>query len=204
MTGQEIIDKYRVLTDSQDDLSDSELLGILNKRYREVLTERDWEFLRKSATGSVTTADPLEITFPSDFVKPALSRDRNGELRYIMYMGTDYEEYEFINMGERRLYRDTKSYVYPDYRQSKFVFTAPEDSARAYEFDYIYEPDDITTSTSPVIPSRYHNIFPHLMATDFSIIDATEGQTYDNQNFNQAMNLFAQMQLEDANRKELL
>lgn len=172
MNGQAIIDEFNVITDNQSDLSSDSLLSLLNKVYRKVLQDRDWLFLVSTETGTLSTSTRI-TTLPTDFVKLVNNyKDQDDEFP-VLYVGDNYEVYHPIQQGERRQYRDSKGYFYVDYKAKTFVLTGDEDSARSYEFDYIYEPDDLTLITEPVIPFN-HKYLAHGMSFLWNDIDGTE------------------------------
>lgn len=172
--GQEIIDEFRLITDEQDDLSDTERLALAQQVIDSILNSRDWNFLIKTVTGTLTSTD-LTYALPTDFRHLVANYEIDYDMpAKVMLVGTEYEVYKWINYNQRRNVRDSKGYVYLDLRQSVFVLTDNEDSSRAYEFDYIYNPDDITLSTEPVIPAAFHRAIPKFMATLWTNIDQTD------------------------------
>ena len=155
MNGQQIIDRFNTITDDQADLSESQLLDLLNKVYRMYLDDRDWLFLHNTATGTLTTSS-LEVDLPSDFRNLVDNYRDQDQTKPVLYVDTTYEIYNLINQDQKRQYNDTRGYFYVDYRQNKIILTGYEDTSRVYEFDYTYDPDDLTTATTPVIPTKFH------------------------------------------------
>ena len=163
MTVQQIIDTFRTNTDQQDDLTDAEALALAQAALDEFYAERDWEFLRKTVTGTLDTTN-TEYSLPTDFQNlienhvpsdnPLLSYRNAGDARKVLYVGADYEAYPFITMANRRTYRDSRGFAYIDFRQSNFVLTKVEQTSRSYEFDYTYKPADVTTASTPVVPGN--------------------------------------------------
>lgn len=175
MNGQQIIDQFRVETDGQDELSDAEVLQLANDVIQDIFDDRDWEFLKKTETGTLDTTN-TEYTLPTDFRELSKNITNEGEpVNTVLYVDTTFEPYTFITQAERRDYRDLHGYAYIDHRQQKLVLTKLESiDSRIYEFDYIFIPDDITVSTSPVIPARFHKIIPFGMAVKWNDIDGTD------------------------------
>lgn len=175
MTGQQILDQFRLEVDNQDDLSDSEALQLANDVLSDIYNDRDWAFLMKTASGTLDTTN-TEISLPSDFRELADNfDDQESVIKKVLYVGTNYEPYPFIQMTERRQYRDQRGFVYIDYRQNNFVLTAAEQAdSRSYEFEYIYIPSDISLLTSPILPARFHKMVAFGMAVKWNDIDGTD------------------------------
>lgn len=205
MNGQQLIDQFRVETDNQDDLSLAEVLQLANDVISDILDDRDWEFLRKTATGTLDTIN-TEFDLEDDFREISSNFVNDGELvNKVMYVDTNFEPYTFITMAERRNYRDLHGYVYIDHRQQKFVLTKLETiDSRIFEYDYIFVPDDITVSTSPVIPARFHKMIPFGMAVKWNDIDGTDKSfSYRAENSFKFGQVLAQLQVYDAKIKNV-
>jgi hypothetical protein len=68
MTGQDIINNFERYTGDTTELSTQAELDLANKIYRKMLNDRDWEFLKKTASGTITVTNGVAtITPPSDF-----------------------------------------------------------------------------------------------------------------------------------------
>ena len=179
MTGQNIIDTFHTYIGDTSNLSTAEELILVNKCLRTIYNILPWEFLKKPATGTVTTAGGVSyITLPTDFKHLAVNKnytennysDDNNMANRVIYIGTNYKPYKVINFSDRRNYRNQDGYAYLDLAAGKLYFTYTP-SETSYEFDYIYSPADITVATSPLFNSDYHWIVPHLMAVDSTIMD---------------------------------
>ena len=199
-TGQEIIDEFNVITDNQSDLSNDSLLSLLNKAYRKILQDRDWLFLVTPVTGTLSSSSK-EVTLPTDFVKLADNyKDQDWEMP-VLYVGDNYEVYHLIEQKERRQYRDIRSFYYIDYKNSKLILTEFEESNRSYEFDYIYEPDDITLTTSPIIPFN-HKYLANGMAYLWNDIDGTDKSfSYRTENKREFDDGLAKLQYDDFKKR---
>ncbi|OQB08209.1 MAG: hypothetical protein BWY21_01389 [Parcubacteria group bacterium ADurb.Bin216] len=168
-TSQDILSKFELYLDDTSELSSSEELDLLNKVYLDVCSDRPWEFLKKQASGSILT-DSIGsyITIPTDFSMFSTIGD-NG--LPIIYVGTNYDEYQVVNFSDRREYRNQSGYAYLDLSNGKIYFTTTP-SATTYEFDYCKIPALITLSpaTTPVFPSAFWYVLVHGMAIDGYII----------------------------------
>lgn len=197
--GQNIIDEFRVLTDEQDDLSAAERLALAQEVIDLIDNMRDWGYLVKTATGTLTTSD-LEYDLPTDFRQLTENWEDLEEIPHrVLFVGTNFDRYPFINMAQRRRFRDSRGYAFIDYRQQKLVLTDYETSSRSYEFDYIHNPVDITVSTSPLIPVQFHVAIPKMMAKLWTHIDQTDKTfSYALENDAEFKKLINTMELQDA------
>ena len=177
-----IIEKFNLYTDDTSELSSSEELALAEKIYKKVLNFKDWEFLKKAHTDTQSTT--LEyIALPADFRSIAINYELYDEPAQVIFIGSNYQPYKVIPFSNRRSYRDQDGYAYIDARQSRLYFTKQPSSADAIEFDYIYKPDALTLSTSPVFDADYHDMIYHGMVLDFYSIDMTpKGGIYDSEN----------------------
>lgn len=163
MNGADIISNFELYVDDLTELSSSEELTLANKVYKKICKARPWEFLRKTATGTLSTSVPY-IALPSDYSIPT-----NDKVVYVIKNGS-YVAYKIINYADKRDYVNQDGYAYIDLQNSRLVFTLQPTSAYSYEFDYIYTPDDLTTATEPVFPEDYHPMIYHGMAVQDNII----------------------------------
>lgn len=195
MTAQEILNKFHLYIDDNSEMSSDDELDLLNKVYDDLMTDRTWEFLKKTATGSILT-DSIGsyITLPSDFrymaennqtTNNADSTDNNASQK-VVFVGSSYTPYQMINFSDRRQYRNSGGYCYVSLSEGKIRFTAtPIDTT--YEFDYIYKWPALDISATPVFPSEFHHILYHLMAVDSVIINLFDrAHSYAVENFNSA------------------
>lgn len=179
MTTQEIIDKFNLYFDDGSELSSDEELDLAEKVYRKVLDHKDWEFLKKEYSGTTSTSVPY-IALPDDFKNITVNYDDEyGEPNQVVFVGPNNDIYRVIPFSQRRNYRDADGYCYIDMRQNRLYFTKQPSEAKSVEFDYIYKPDALTTSTSPVWDDDHHDIIHHGMVVDAYSIDQTEkGRAY--------------------------
>lgn len=161
-TSQEIIQNFTLYFGDETSLSSVEELALLQKKYNQVLQSAEWEFLKKTATGSVSGTD---ITQPSDFDR--LTTDQN------IYIGTNYQQFNVIPFTDRLRYRNMRGYFYYDARQEKFISTYSVSDT--YTFDYIYVPPALnTTDSDPVFPVRFYDLLYHAMCIDADIINMSD------------------------------
>jgi len=160
---QDIINEFYTLIGDTSDLSSNEVLKLVNKNYFEILRSKQWEFLKKEATGSVSGTD---ITQPTDFSNLLTENPK-------IYVGEKANEFMVIPFNDRRLYTNQNLIAYYDARQKKFVCTKTQDDT--YSFDYIYMPEalDLVAST-PVFPARFWGVLPFFMASDNDFIQLFE------------------------------
>lgn len=173
LTGAEIIAKFELYVDDGTELSSAEELDLLNKIYRKVCRYRPWEFLKKPCTTAISSN---AITLPTDFAFLAnnyQSTDSSVATQSetapkVVFVGTNLTPVRFVNYSDRRQYQNQNvCYIDPTSSSIKFVRTQTETTA---EFDYIRVPDALTTGTSPVFHSDFHDILYHGMASDDYII----------------------------------
>lgn len=161
-TSQDIITAFELYFGDETSLSSVEELALLQKKYNQVLQSAEWEFLKKTATGSVSGTD---ITQPSDFDR--LTTDQN------IYIGTNYQQFNVIPFTDRLRYRNMRGYFYYDARQEKFISTYSVSDT--YTFDYIYVPPALnTTDSDPVFPVRFYDLLYHAMCIDADIINMSD------------------------------
>lgn len=195
MTGAEIISMFELYVDDTSELSSSEELALCNRIYKKVCRNRPWEFLKKSASGTLSASVDY-VALPSDFAymaennqKTDISIGGSNSVSKVVFVGSDYRAYKVINFSDRRQYRDNDGYCYIDIANSRLVFTK-QPSALAYEFDYVSIPADLTTGTSPLLPDN-HEIIAYGMATDSFIIQQfPKAQSYQAENqlkYNEAL-----------------
>lgn len=197
MNGAAIIAKFRTRIDSQDELTDDEAIDLVNTIYKNILNDRDWEFLKKTYSGTTSTSVDY-VALPSDFkyMSP------NQENKMVVFIGTGNREYQVIPYQRRRDYRNADGYCYLDMRQSRLYFTKQPTAAESIEYEYIYDPGAITTSTSPVFHSDYHEMIAYGMAEDWASIDESEkGRSYYRENGAKFKFKLDQMAMDDARIK---
>lgn len=169
----EIIAGFELYVDDGTELSSAEELTLANKIHTKVCNYRPWEFLKKTATGSIVSG---EITLPDDFAYLAnnsQSTDSSVSTQdetapKAVLVGANLTPYRVVNFSDRRQYQN-QNVCYVDLADSKikFIVTPTE---TAYEFDYIKVPEAMTLATGPSFPARFDSIIYHGMASEDYII----------------------------------
>lgn len=197
MTGQQIIDKFLLDVDDSSELSDDEVLDLLNDVYTDICDDRDWEWLKKTVTDTTSTSVPY-VSLPSDFKKLVANKDNES----IVFVGSDYSEYKVIPFSSRRDYRDQDGFCYIDIPNQRLVFTLQPTSVKTIEYDYIFVPVAITVSTSPIFRSAFHKAIAFGMCARFPAIEQSNKSTsYGNEYGKMMFDQIQDMAVEDANIK---
>jgi len=186
MLTSDIIAKFELYVDDGTELSSNEELELANKIYQAVCSYRPWEFLKTTFTGNVVSGS---ITLPTDFaylINNYQSTDSSVGQEYetapkVILVGTSLDPYKIINFSDRRKHQN-ENVAYIDLATNTIKFiTAPTDTT--VEFDYIKIPTDLTLTTSPVFPSRFHDVIVHGMAVDdFAIQLFDKARSYAGEN----------------------
>lgn len=194
MTGQTIIDKFNLQVDDASELSSSEELDLLNDVYEEVCDNRDWEWLKVTATGTTSTSVPY-IALPADFKKIMPNKDGKS----VVFVGADYQEYVVIPFSSRRDHRNQDGFCYIDIPNQRLYFTLQPTTAKAIEYDYIKIHSDLTTSSSPLFRSGFHKVLAFGMASRFPQIEqANKLTSYAQENTSLYQAVLHDMAMEDA------
>jgi hypothetical protein len=205
MTGADILAEFNIYTDDQSELSETEAYSLLNKKYNQVLSDRDWEFLRKKYSGTMSTSVPY-VALPSDFRQMMWNyKNMLQEPEIVVYVGSgnNPDVYRVVPKALARQYEDLEGYCYIDMVNSRLVFTKQPTAAEAIDFDYAYVPDAIEAATSPVFRAAFHNMLSHAMAMDFEIIESAEqGFSQKRSNQEQYESYLSDLRNEDSRIKE--
>lgn len=179
MIGSDIILRYRLQVDDASELSDAEEIALLNEIYTDVTDDREWEWLKAPATGNTSISVPY-IALPADFKNVVPNKDGKS----VIFIGTDYNEYQVIPFSSRRDHRDQDGYCYIDVPNQRLVFTLQPTSVKAVEYDYIKRPAAITVSTAPLITTtKFGDMIAYGMAAKFTPIENGNKMTsYANEN----------------------
>lgn len=176
MLASEIIKKFELYMDDTTELSSDEELDLLNKKYQMISAELPWEQLKKAYSG--TTDGSTTLSLPTRFSYIVNNQNYSDDSQYasgpVIYIGSNYDPYPLISFSDRRRYRTKSGYAYLDIANSNLVFTVAPSSGKAVEYDYIEYPADLTTSTSPWLPSRFHDWLYHEMCIDDFVIQQSE------------------------------
>lgn len=198
MTTEEIIAKYNLQVDDASELSPDEELDLANDIYGDVCDDRDWEWLKKSYSGTTSTSVDY-IALPADFKNILPNKDN----RSVVFVGTDYSEYTVIPFSSRREYRNQDGYCYIDVPNSRLVFTLQPTSAKTVEYDYIkIAPDLDLVSSNPLFRAGFHPVIAYGMASRFNILEQSDKTTsYRRENLELYNQVLQGMALEDAKIK---
>lgn len=148
MTGAEL---YQLTTDIIDGevINEDFFYQLLNIAKTRLEEGRAWSYLKKlDDTNSSTTS---AITLPTDF-----ARD------YKVSVGLD-TEYTPVPFEDQHLYRNVSNRYYIDHANSQYYLTGTPKAGTIY-FYYLYFTPDITSSTSPVFPARFHPLLAFYVA----------------------------------------
>ena len=182
MTTTEIITLFELVVDDITELSTSEETALANRIYNRVCLSKVWEFLKTSATGTMSSdATSSYITIPSDFAffvennqytDNSIGINNNASPK-VIFIGTAHTPYQIINFSDRRQYLNQRGYAYLDVANSKIRFTATPEST-TYEFDYAKVPTALTSGTSPLFPSRFHEMISYGMASENDVLQLSD------------------------------
>lgn len=178
MLASEIITKFELQVSDVTELSTSEELSILNRIYQRVCSDRQWEFLKTPAGGTMSGSgiNGFYITIPTDFAFFAENSKYADDSSKIIFIGTNYTPYSIVNFSDRRQYKDITGYAYLDLANGKIYFTGTPEST-TYEYDYIKFPATLTASDTPVIPARFQDILIYGMATENDVLQLSPKAT---------------------------
>lgn len=196
--GQQIIDEFDKLTDDMSELSAAQKLALAEAKYRDVLNDREWEFLRTEGSAVVASN---EIAVAADFKN--FAENNNTKYRFGFWIGTRNSAsfYPITNMQDRWGRADLS---YFDARNRKIVLAEGlQLNGQTASFDYFYKPDALTVGTEPIFNGDYHKIIPYLMAAEHYLIDHTErGRSQKEDYAALAQEVLEDMQYDDDQLKE--
>lgn len=174
MQPDDILKLFEVYVDDLTELSSLEEYQLLTKVLTQIYNDRPWEFLRKTASVTLTTATSGPL--PADFVHfmNNYNEDEYNNIpeKAVVYVGNI--PYQIIPMGAR-VQKAGGLYAYADLVNNLLVFTISLGAGQVATFDYKYEPTDITSNASVIaLPSQFHKFLPQIMAIDDDIIQKME------------------------------
>lgn len=171
MITSEIIEAFEQYVDDTTQLSPAQELALANKIYRKVLNFRPWEFLKKSysaALSGTTYALPSDFAYLSDNYgyTESFMPSQGGKAVFILdSSGAINKTLPLVNWSDRMQYlNDDVAYI--DTLGANLIFAKAQTSGSTIAFDYVHNPADLTLATSPIFPSRFHEIIYHGMAAD--------------------------------------
>lgn len=198
MIASDIISRFELQIDDASELSSDESLALANEIYSDICNDRDWEWLKATATGTTSITVPY-IALPSNFKQIIPNKDD----RAVVFVGSDYSEYEVVPFSSRRDYRDQDGFCYLDMVNRRLYFTLQPTAAEAIEYDYITLPTALTTSTAPIVTTdQFGNLVAYGMAAKFNPIEQTDKTvSYQKENRIEYLRILSDLALEDANIK---
>lgn len=194
MTAQEIITKFELQVDDITELSSAEELDLVNDKYQDICAERQWEFLKKAATGALTqdtATSQWYIPKPDDFAnfsENATYTDnslgyQNDAAPKVIFVGQAYQPFQIVNYSDRVQYRTHSGVCWLDQNDGRIYFPVAPSDTSFYVFDYIRIPPDLTLTDSPVFLSRFHKMIAFAMAVDDEILQRSpKAKSYANEN----------------------
>lgn len=191
MDSAKIISKFELYVDDGTELSATDELELLNKKYQEVCSIMPWEFLKKGFSGTISGTS---IDLPTDF-QYILETEVNATVGRFVFMGDRY--FQLVNFQDRRLYQNS-GYCWVNLGTSKLEFS--ESLSGTITYDYVHIPDDLELDDEPIFPKRFHHILYHLMASDdYAIQQFDKAKSYANENEAKAEKILEQMKIWNAN-----
>ena len=183
MLASEAITQFELQVNDVTELSTSEELIVLNRIYQRVCDDRPWEFLKTSATGTMSGSgvDGYYITVPSDFAyfyenynwtDNSYSTQLNRTPK-VIFVGTTKTPHSIINYSDRQQYLGSTGYAYVDWGNSKIYFTGTPVST-TYSMDYIKTPATLIAGSTILIPERFCPILIYGMSTENEIIQLSD------------------------------
>tara|TARA_R110000851_G_scaffold262727_1_gene415222 strand:- start:363 stop:953 length:591 start_codon:yes stop_codon:yes gene_type:complete len=188
MQTEKVINKFRVWVDDASELSIEEELDLAHEKLDEILGERTWSFLKKTASVDIVNS---EVILPEDF-------------KYVIKVGLP-EDYLYVKVGnvkvrivalEDRFEWGTTTVAYIDYSESKIKFN--QSISGIAEFDYIMESSELSMDSVVIGPRSMGYAVARLMARDFYTLDQTEnGRSQYQSNEMAYQKLLDQMSVQD-------
>ncbi len=163
MTGQQIYDLFKVHVDDEEFNSDDAAIAAMNAAYRKILSERDWEFLKKT------------VLMPRGMSSLATITDLDTVIRVWAQTGSgsfDFSELEKSSFDKR--FTGEGDY-YIDYVTKSFVYLHGSEPVNwlGYAVDYKYRPADLDLESTPVWPEEYHSLLAYEMVRAYKEGDLT-------------------------------
>lgn len=189
----DIIIKFETFAGDSTELSTQEELDLVQKIYNQILAATEWEFLKKTITGSISGST---IPLPSDFSNFSKNYQEQKVIFVTTPGATSPSPWYIIPFNKKSEYRNASGYAYLDMSNQQIVFTGPPTSGSSYEFDEIYVPPILDiVSSNPVFPIRFYDIIYHGMLVDNDIIQIMDkARGYQEQNQTRYNQLLSDMQ----------
>lgn len=156
MTGLELKTLTENILDGQiiDDDFFYQLLNIAKTKLEE---QRVWQYLKKSYNPGAASSSPIDIGALDDFAQD-----------YKVMVGTNYE-YIPVPFEDKYIYARSSGRYYIDWANEQLYLlgnTIPND--QLYIFYKRYTPD-ITSTSEPLFPTRFHPILAYYVAAYFQV-----------------------------------
>lgn len=183
-TVAEIIEKFEAQTDDATELSTDEELALFNRTLAKIYDERPWEFLKREATGTFSTASKY-LTLPTGFgyvIENAQTSDNADEAEFngaqkciYSYDGsTNYTRwYQFVNWSDRRTYAGRSGYAWVDLLNSRVELSSYPIDTTAYSYDFKFQPTELLITdvgSAILLPQRFRPMIWFAMAVDDDLL----------------------------------
>lgn len=154
MTGSELKAFTEEILDGIE-LEDDFFYNLLNIAKTKLEGKRLWQFLKK--LDSSNTASSSIISLPSDFAED-----------YKVMVGSNFE-YTPVPFEEQQNYARSSGKYYIDYSTNQLKLLGSSIPSQPLYIFYKRFTDDITSSSSPVFPSRFHPILAFYVAGFYQV-----------------------------------
>lgn len=173
----EIIEQFEEQVDDSTELSTDQELALFNRVLGKIYDDRPWEFLKREATGTLSTSLPY-VSLPAGFAyvlenaqstDNSIGADFNGAQKVIYTTSSYAPTYHLVNWSDRRTYYGKTGYAWVDMQNSRLVFSSTPATADTYSFDYKFVPTELTIAdvgTAILLPQRYRPMIRYAMAVD--------------------------------------
>lgn len=151
MTGTELKQQAEDIMDGNVTWSDEFFYQLLNIAKTKLEGKRLWQFLKK--LNDSNTASSSAITLPTDFAE-----------EYKILVGTDTEYYP-VPFEEQHIHRNSANRYFLDMANLTIKLLGATIPTRTLYIYYKRFTDDITSSTSPVFPVRFHPLLAFYVAS---------------------------------------
>lgn len=153
MSGTQLKQLAEDILDGNVNWGDDFFYQLLNIAKTKLEQKRLWQFLKK--LDSSNTASSSAIALPTDFSE-----------EYKILVGTDTEYYP-VPFEEQHIYRNSSNRYYLDMANSNLYLLGVNIPSKTLYIYYKRFTDDLTSSTSPVFPARFHPILAFYVASYF-------------------------------------
>lgn len=176
-TVQEIIQQFEEQCDDATELSTDQELALFNRILGKIYDDRPWEFLKREATGTLSTSVPY-VSLPTGFgyvlqniqsSDNSIGADFNGAQKVIYTTSAYNPTYKLVNWSDRRTYYNNSGYAWIDMVNSRLYFSTTPTTTDSYSFDYKFVPTELLITdvgTAILLPQRFRPMIRHAMAID--------------------------------------